>query len=250
MNRNFLPLLIMFFILFSGCSSDTPSTQSVGYPVPQDEQPEKPPDKPQSDDKNRTTGVIPFAPGATLTSVEGSYVFTEGPAVDENGDVYFSDIPEGKIYKWSTTGSVSVFMDELNGPNGLMFDKNGLLIACEGGNGRLISIDQQGQISVVVDQYKGNRFNAPNDLWIDSEGGIYFTDPTYSSPVVQDGEHVYYLSPDRSQVTRVIDNMVRPNGIIGTPDGKTLYVTDHGGGKTFVYDIKSGGALHNGRLSR
>ncbi len=187
-------------------------------------------------------------PDVNLQQLEGEYLFSEGPAVDENGNVYFSDINAGKIYKWSTDGSVTVFFEGLNKPNGLGFDINGILIVCEGGNGRLISIDSQGQIAVLADQYNGLRFNEPNDLWIDPQGGIYFTDPAYQSSVVQDGEHVYYLSPDRSQVIRVISDLVRPNGIVGTTDGKTLYVADHGAEQTFSYTITADGSLTKKQL--
>jgi gluconolactonase len=184
----------------------------------------------------------------SLNPVPGYYEFAEGPAADANGNVFFSDIPTGKIYKWVKDGGVSIFLDGLNRPNGLMFDEIGNLVACEGGNGRLISISPKGEITVLADQYNGVRFNEPNDLWIDPQGGIYFTDPAYQSSVVQDGEHVYYLSPDLQFVTRVINDMVRPNGIIGTEDGETLYVADHGTGQTFAFDINSDGALSNKRL--
>jgi gluconolactonase len=180
--------------------------------------------------------------------VPGNYLFTEGPAVDVNGNVYFSDINAGKIYKWAEDGSVSIFLEGLNKPNGLMFDSNGVLITCEGGAGRLISIDPQGQITVLADQYNGTRFNEPNDLWIDAQGGIYFSDPAYQSAVVQDGQHVYYISPNHSTVTRVISDMTRPNGLVGTADGKTLYVADHGAGQTFAYTINSDGTLSDKRL--
>jgi gluconolactonase len=184
----------------------------------------------------------------TLVSLPGAYQFTEGPAVDANGNIYFSDINAGIIYRWSTDGSVSVFLEGLNHPNGLMFDKSGSLVACEGGAGRLISIDPQKNITVLADKYDGTRFNEPNDLWIDPQGGIYFTDPAYQSPVLQDGQHVYYLSPDRSQVTRVIIDMNQPNGLVGTPDGRTLYVADFGAGQTFTYTINSDGSLWDKRL--
>jgi gluconolactonase len=183
-----------------------------------------------------------------LSSVAGSYFFTEGPATDANGNVYFSDINAGNIFKWSTDGSVTVFVEGLNTPNGLMFGEDGNLVACESGNGRLINIDSQGGITVLADQYNGIRFNEPNDLWIDALGGIYFTDPAYQYAVVQDGEHVYYLWPDRSKITRVISDMVRPNGLVGTADGTTLYVADHGAGQTFAYTINSDGTLFNKRL--
>jgi gluconolactonase len=187
-------------------------------------------------------------PAAELQRVAGDYLFAEGPATDQNGNVYFSDINAGKIYRWSPEGNVDIFLEGLNAPNGLAFDEDGNLIACEGGNGRLISIDPQGQVTVLADQYNNIRFNEPNDLWIDPQGGIYFTDPAYQSSVVQDGEYVYYLTPDRSQVMRVIDDLTRPNGIVGTLDGKTLYVADHGAGKTFAFTIQGDGLLADKRL--
>ena len=185
---------------------------------------------------------------ASLSAVAGQYQFTEGPAADALGNVYFSDISAGRIYKWSSDGGVSVFLEGLKGPNGLAFTRDGLLIVCEGGKGRLISVNSQGQITPLVEQYNYTRFNEPNDLWIDPQGGIYFTDPAYQSPVVQGGEYVYYLTPDRSRTLRVISDLTRPNGIVGAPDGKTLYVADHGAGKTFVYTIQSDGALTGKRL--
>lgn len=195
-----------------------------------------------------TAFQINVAPEAVLAPVAGTYIFTEGPAADMQGNVYFSDINAGRIYKWSPDGSVSIFVEGLNAPNGLAFAPDGLLIACEGGKGRLIAINAQGQITPLVEQYNQVRFNEPNDLWIDPQGGIYFTDPVYQAALVQDGEHVYYLTPDRSQVSRVISDMVRPNGIVGTDDGKMLYVTDQGAGQTFVYDIPASGTLINKRL--
>ncbi len=183
-----------------------------------------------------------------LQRVSGTYQFAEGPAADAQDNVYFSDIDAAKIYRWSPDGSVIVYFKGLNMPNGLEFDANGNLIVCEGGKGRLISIDPQKHITVLADQYHGVRFNEPNDLWIDPQGGIYFTDPAFHSPVVQDGEDVYYLTPDRGQVIRVIADMVRPNGIAGTPDGKTLYVADYGARQTFRYRINSGGSLSNKTL--
>lgn len=99
-------------------------------------------------------------------------------------------------------------------------------------------------MTVVADTYNGLRFNKPNDLWIDPKGGIYFSDPIYGkSPRYQDGEHVYYVSPDRKTILRVVDDMVRPNGLIGTIDGKVLYITDHGAKKTYRYTINEDGTL-------
>jgi gluconolactonase len=183
-----------------------------------------------------------------LATVSGIYQFAEGPVISPDGSVYFSDIKAGRIYNWNLDGSVNIFVEGLNAPNGLAFDSQGTLVACEGGNGRLIAIDSQGVVSVVADQYNGVRFNEPNDLWIDPQGGIYFTDPSYNQPVVQEGEGVYYISPDHSQVVRVINNLIKPNGVDGSKDGKKLYVSDWGGSQTFVYNINPDASLSNPQL--
>jgi gluconolactonase len=239
----FISILVLLSFIASACSP----AQTIDKPVVASATPtDQSFNGSNSSEQNPGTGND--IPSADLQQVAGEYLFSEGPVADQNGNVYFSDINAGKIYKWSTDGSVTVFIQGLNKPNGLAFDGNGMLIVCEGGNGRLISIDPHGQITVLVDQYNGVRFNEPNDLWIDPQGGVYFTDPAYQSAVVQDGEHVYYLFPDRSQVIRVISDMVRPNGIVGTADGKLLYVTDHGAGQTFSYDINPDGTLVNKKL--
>ena len=190
------------------------------------------------------------AVGAKVEKLAGGFRFTEGPAADAKGNVFFTDIPNNRIHKWSLDGKLSTFREDSGGSNGLFFDKKGNLLACEGGGRRLVSINTKGNVTVLADRYENKRFNSLNDLWIDTKGGIYFTDPRYGrrDDLEQDGEHVYYLSPDRKKLIRVIDDMVRPNGIIGTPDGKLLYVTDHGGKKTFVYTINSNGTLSNKKL--
>jgi len=190
------------------------------------------------------------APEAKVEKLTGGFKFTEGPAADAMGNIYFSDIPNNRIHKWSLDGKLSTFREDSGGANGLFFDKERNLIACEGGGRQLVSIDPKGNVTVLADKYEGKRFNSLNDLWIDPKGGVYFTDPRYGNRdnMEQDGEHVYYLAPDRKKLIRVVDDMVRPNGIIGTPDGKLLYVTDHGGDKTFVYTINKDGTLSNKKL--
>ena len=178
------------------------------------------------------------ASGAKLVKLPGKFRFTEGPAVDARGNVFFTDIPNNRIHKWSLDGKMSVWREDSGGANGLFFDKKGNLLACEGNRGRITSISPEGKVTVLADKYGGKRFNKPNDLWIDPAGGVYFTDPVYGRyKVTQGGEHVYYLSPDGKKVTRVIDDMTRPNGVVGTPDGKILYVADHGAGKVYRYQI-------------
>jgi len=195
-------------------------------------------------------GASVVADGAKVEKLAGGFNFTEGPAADARGNVFFTDIPNNRIHKWSLDGKLSTFREDSGGANGLYFDEEGHLLVCEGGGRRLVSIDPKGEVSVLADKYWGKKFNSLNDLWIDPKGGIYFTDPRYGNRdgMEQGGEHVYYLSPDRKKLIRVIDDMVRPNGVIGTPDGKTLYVTDNGGGKTFAYKIEQDGTLSGKKL--
>jgi gluconolactonase len=191
------------------------------------------------------------AAGAQVKKLAGDFKFTEGPAADAKGDVYFSDIPNNRILKWSVEdGKLSTFLENSGGANGLYFDKDGNLIACQGGDRRLVSISPKGEVTVLADKYEGKKFNSLNDLWIDPKGGIYFSDPRYGGRegMEQDGEHVYYLTPDRKSVTRVINDMVRPNGVIGTPNGRRLFVADHGAGKTYVYRVNKDGTLTDKQL--
>lgn len=193
-------------------------------------------------------GVVTL--GAKVEKLAEGFAFTEGPAVDAEGNVFFTDIPNNRIHKWSLDGKLSTFRENSGGANGLFIDKDGNLLVCEGGNRRLVSIDPQGKVTVLVDRYNNKKLNSPNDLWIDPKGGIYFTDPRYGdrNDMEQDGEHVYYLSPGREKIIRVIDDMTRPNGILGTSDGKRLYVADHGGEKTYVYTINVDGTLSDKKL--
>ena len=197
-----------------------------------------------------TEAASVVAPRAKVEKLAGGFSFTEGPAADAKGNIFFSDIPDNRIHKWSLDGTLSTFRENSGGSNGLYFDKSGNLLACEGGGRRLVSINPQGKVTVLAKEYQNKRFNSLNDLWIDPKGGIYFTDPSYGrrDNLEQDGEHVYYLSPDRKKLIRVIDDMVRPNGVIGTPDGTLLYVADHGGNKTFAYKVNNDGTLSNKKL--
>jgi len=197
-------------------------------------------------------GII--APGAKIKKLADGFIFTEGPAVDAHGNVFFTDQPNNRIHKWSTDGKLSIFHDSPGRANGLYFDKNGNLLACADLNNELWSIDMQGNVKVLVKDYKGKKLNGPNDLWEDPKGGIYFTDPFYKrsywnrGPMEQDGKHVYYLRPNRKRLIRVADDLVTPNGIIGTPDGSLLYVADLGDKKTYVYEINKNGRLPNKKL--
>jgi len=197
-------------------------------------------------------GII--APGEKVERMADGFDFTEGPAADAEGNVFFTDQPNDRIMKWSVDGKLSTFMQPCGRSNGLCFDLKGNLWACADEKNELWCIDKAGAVTVVVKDYQGKLLNGPNDVWVRPDGGLYFTDPFYKrpfwkrGPMEQDKQAVYYLTPDRQKLTRVADDLKQPNGLIGTPDGKMLYVADIGAGKTYAYDIQADGALANKRL--
>ncbi len=187
--------------------------------------------------------------GATVPVVPGTavYRFLEGPARDRAGNLFFTDIQTSRIHRLAS-GTVSLFRDNSNSANGLMFDRKGRLIACEGGAGRITALDPAtgGVLEVLASEYAGKRFNSPNDLVIDSRGGIYFTDPTWAHQKPQDASGVYYRHPDGA-VTRMIGDMSRPNGVQLSPDESILYVDDSDRLEVRAYDRAADGTLSNGR---
>jgi gluconolactonase len=195
-----------------------------------------------------------IAPGARLEKLAGGFKFTEGPAADAGGNVYFTDQPNDRILKWSTDGKLSTFLEPSGRSNGLCFDSKGNLWACADEKNELWRIDPAGKVTVVVKDYQGKLLNGPNDVWVRPDGGVYFTDPFYKrdywerGPKMQDREAVFFLAPDHKTLTRVVDDLQQPNGIIGTPDGRILYVADIKGNKTYAYDIQADGVLKNKRL--
>lgn len=197
------------------------------------------------------SGVV--APGAVPVLVSSEFEFTEGPAADPEGNVYFTDQPNDKIMKWSTDGKLSVFMEGAGRSNGLYFDKNGNLFSCADLDNQLWMIDRNKNVTVLVKDFEGKKLNGPNDLWVDAKGGVYFTDPFYKRDYWTrtekeiEEENVYYLSPDK-KLSIAASGFVRPNGIVGTTDGKKLYVADINARKTYVYNIQSDGTLADKKL--
>jgi gluconolactonase len=204
-----------------------------------------------SSDAAEAPGVL--APGAKLQKLAGGFTFTEGPACDEAGNVYFTDQPNDRILKWSVDGKLTTWMQPCGRSNGLCFDAQGNMIACADEHNQLWSIAPDKKVTVLVKDYNGKLLDGPNDVWVRPDGGIYFSDPFYPrdywkrGPKELDIEGVYYLTPDHKKLTRVIADFKRPNGIIGTPDGKTLYVADIDGHKTWSFDIQADGSLTNKR---
>jgi len=185
-----------------------------------------------------------------VEKIAGNFKFTEGPAADAQGNVYFTDIPNHLILAWTINNELDTFRTESGRANGLFFDKAGNLYVCEGQEGRISLTTSKGVYKVIAKQYNGKRFNQPNDLWVDLKGGIYFTDPKYGSNdtlLDQDGMHVYYIKPN-GEIIRVCDDLIKPNGIIGSADARQLYITDAQAGKTFKYAINDDGTLADKKL--
>ena len=194
-----------------------------------------------------------IAPGQTLKKLAGGFEFTEGPACDAQGNVFFTDQPNDRIIEWSVDRKQSTFMQPAGRANGLSFDHEGNLWVCADERNELWRIDRSNKVTIVVSNYNGKLLNGPNDVWTRPEGGLYFTDPYYKRNYWNRGpkeqpECVYYLAPDLKKLTRVIDDLKQPNGIIGTPDGKILYVADIGAKKTYRYDVQTDGSLKNKKL--
>lgn len=194
------------------------------------------------------------ADGASLEEVASGFSFTEGPAVDPKGNVYFTDQPNDRIHIWTPGEGVSLYLEGTGRSNGLYFDNDGNLLACADEHNQLWKFNDRKGHRVLVEDYEGLRLNGPNDLWVAPDGGIYFTDPFYKRKY-WDHENqeiakqmVYYITPDYKTVTIVASDLVKPNGIVGSRNGKTLYVADIGDKKTYVYDINKDGSLSGKKL--
>jgi gluconolactonase len=191
----------------------------------------------------------PFDPAAKVEKLAGGFKFTEGCASDKDGNVYFTDQPNDRIHMWSADGKLSTFLEKSGRSNGLCVDAAGTLWACADEKNELWKIDPATKkAEVLVKDFKGKRLNGPNDIWVTPTGGAYFTDPLYQRPywpkaeVEREKRGVYFYSP-KGELTRVADDLTQPNGIIGTADGKTLYVADINARKTYRYAIGADGTL-------
>jgi gluconolactonase len=221
-------------------------------------------------------GLISPSQHGQVTTLGTGFSFTEGPAVDAHGNVFFTDQPNDKIYRWDAhTGAITLFLQGTGRANGMAFDKDGNLITCSDLHGEVWKIFPDGSHVVLVNNYNGKLLNGPNDVWINPvTGGMYFTDPIFprgywdpgdprqqpwephhseQAPVGKGG-YVYYLAPGASSLVRVTteamgwNSDVWPNGIVGSPDGKKLYVnlwSGDGKAGTFSFDINADGTLSN-----
>jgi len=190
-----------------------------------------------------------IGPMGQIKKMDGKYAFTEGPAADADGNVYFSDIPNERIHKIDAAGKVSVFREKSNHANGLMINAKGEIVACEM-DGAVAAYSTDGKSRrVISDQFEGKRYNAPNDLVIDKTGGVYFTDPQYRAPTpLPQGKTAVYYVDAAGKMTRLIDNLPNPNGVLLSPDEKTLYVLPSGQKQMMTYKVESPGKIDKGRV--
>lgn len=192
--------------------------------------------------------------GAQLEKLADGFLFTEGPSADSEGNVFFTDQPNDRIMVWRASGVLETFLQPGGRSNGLAFDNNGNLWACADEKNEFWMIAKDKNISIFPFRFKEKLLNGPNDLWIAADGGIFFTDPYYKRPwwehnsMPQEIQGVYFVSPDMKTVTRIINDLKQPNGIVGTPDGKTLFVADIGANKTWKYTVNKDGTVDNKQL--
>ncbi len=190
---------------------------------------------------------------AEIELISSQFSFTEGPASDTFGNVYFTDQPNDKIYVWNwKTNKIEEFLEKTGRANGTFFDQKGNLLTCSDENGEIWKINEDGVAEVLTTSFEGKRLNGPNDLWVDENNGIYFTDPLYVRDYwknfkqeIQD-KNLYYRNSD-GKITK-LDTFTQPNGIVGSQKLKKLYVSDIDANKTYVYDIQGDGKLINKKL--
>ena len=208
-------------------------------------------------------GLAQDAAAGRAVDVAATISFTEGPTVDAEGAVYFTDLRgAGRILKMDTDGTVSTFREPSYRANGLIFDSEWRLLACEGGNGddvlpRITRTDvETGEVEVLADHFEGRQLHQPNDLTIDGQGRIYFTDrPGSNVTPEQTGVHgVYRIDPDGS-IARILTEpeVERPNGLVVSPDDTTLYVIEtaqqEGGARMIrAFDLARDGTASNMRV--
>ena len=220
----------------------------------------------QSDGTRQSQSIDIVAEGETPVRISDSYSFTEGPAADARGDVYFTDQPNNRIYRWDCeSGEITLFTDQSGRSNGMYFDAQGNLIACADMDNQLWRFDirstfgrllpqgrKNGHAEILITDYRGKLLNGPNDVWITKDGGYYLTDPYFKRDYwtrdperQQPVEGLYYLAPGGKQLVMLDSTLNHPNGLVGTPDDKQLYVAEAKANRILKYDIQPDGSLTN-----
>ena len=202
----------------------------------------------QNQQSNPIPGILDA--NSTLEKIADGFKFVEGPVWHPEGYLLFSDIPENTIYKWRPNQPVQVFREPSGNANGNTLDLENRLITAEHSNRRVSRTEKSGEIVTLVSEYQDKKLNSPNDLAVKSDGSIYFTDPPYGIKSDQEklGFYGVYRLEENGELTLLVDDFVRPNGIAFSPDETRLYVNDSQEGHIRVFDVKPDGTLSNGRI--
>ena len=196
---------------------------------------------------NSLDDIVPV--GASVEKVLSDFAFTEGPVFSRIGFLLFSDIPRNRIMKYVPGQPVETFRENSNGANGLTFDHQGRLLACEGGAGRVKRTEKNGAITVLADKFEGKALNAPNDLVYCIDGNLYFTDLRRSNapPGKVEFSAVYQITR-KGELRLATREPKRPNGVALSANQQTLYVADTESRNVRAYDLAPDGSLTRGRL--
>jgi gluconolactonase len=188
-----------------------------------------------------------------VESVAAGYAYAEGPLWHPGGYLLFGDSPRDRLHKWDpATKAVTVFREPSGAATALGFDRQGRLLATEHKNRRISRTEADGSIVTVVDRFEGKRLNSPNDFVVAADGTLFFTDPPYGLPRQVEGKEldfqgVYRLDPG-GRLRLLVRDMVRPNGIGLSPDGRTLYVTDSDRAHLRAFALREDGSTDDGRV--
>ncbi|WP_310820961.1 SMP-30/gluconolactonase/LRE family protein [Stratiformator vulcanicus] len=181
-----------------------------------------------------------------VVKLAGGFRFTEGPASDGEGGVYFVDTPPKALHHWSHNGKLQRYWRGDEFAIGGLSARDGQLVGCSGRAHGVFDLSEKGRAKLLVDQFEGRPLCGNNDIWLAPDGSVYFTDQyPRKGDSTQDGGYVYRLSPDRTNLQRVTEDLWRPNGIVGSADGKSLFVAVPRQKSVFRYDIDSDGMLSN-----
>lgn len=202
-----------------------------------------------------TAGVVSAGastvPWGSTERVATGFQFTEGPVWSADGFLLFSDVQGNRIVRWAAPDETATFRQPSGNSNGLVFDSQGRLVACEHSNRRVSRTELDGAIVTLADRYQGMRLNSPNDVTIKSDGSIYFTDPPYG---ISSGQQelpyngVFRISQPKNELTLLSSDFDRPNGLAFSPDESKLYIADTSRGHIRVFDVQPDGTLQGGAV--
>jgi len=190
-------------------------------------------------------GVV--APGVAVELVQEGFQFTEGPVGTPDGNLYFTDNRANKIHFLDASGKITVAHENTNNANGLALTREGDLLEVQGVGKRVNKRSRDGTVTTLTESFEGKPFMAPNDLFVDARGGIYFSDPGPRPVLPGRKAFVYYLPVSAKEPILIDDQLGRPNGLILTADGKTLLVNDSLSETFYAYDVEPDGKVKNKR---